>query len=239
MSDQNMQRKAFILFCLIVIAGCSADSPGDADKLNDPDWLIQHGSLAQKEVFLMQLGYSEDPSNADTVYKFLGDKDPRIVATAAYWIGYLEAREYIPTLLNLLDHEDHQIVNMAGAGLAEMAQSQDAQYLNRIHPVLDHEHLLARMSAIELVGMIGSSESTTLLIERLTDEKPAAKWQIVKALGRIGDARALPALREYRLEVQQMDHSVPNKGGVRSSDPHPSSLEAVTEDAIAKIESSM
>lgn len=234
-----MQWKAIILSCLIAIAGCSAESPGDADRPNDPDWLIEHGSSVRKEVFLMQLGYSEDPSNADIVYKFLGDKNPKIVATAAFWIGYLEARDYVPTLVDLLDHEDRQIVNMAGAGLAKMAKSQDAQHLNRIHPVLDHEHLLARMSAIEVIGMIGSSESTTFLVERLSDEEPAAKWQIVKALGRIGDARALPALKEYRLEVQQMDHSVPNKGGVRSSDPHPSSLEAVTEDAIAKIESSM
>lgn len=228
-----MQRKAFIVACLIGIAGCSADKP------SDPDWLIQHGSSAQKDVFLMELGYSEDESNADILYRFLGDKDPEISAKAAWWIGYLNARDYVPTLVDLLEHENRQIVNMAGAGLAKMADGRDTRYLDRIHPVLDHEYLLARMSAIELIGVIGSSESTTFLLERLFVEEPAAKWQIARALGKIGDVRALPALRQFQREVQLMDHSVPNKGGVRGSDPHPKSLEAVVEESIAMIESGM
>jgi HEAT repeat protein len=228
-----MQWKAFIVACLIAITGCSADRP------SDPDWLIQHGSSAQKEVFLMELGYSENVSNADVISKFLDDEDAEIVARAAFWIGYLKARDYVPTLVDFLEHDDRQVVNMAGAGLTEMADSRDVRYLDRIHPVLDHEFLLARMSAIEVIGMIGSSESTRFLVERLSDEEPAAKWQIVKALGRIGDLRALPALEEFRQEVKRMDHSVPNKGGVRSSDPHPSSLEAVIEESIAAIESGM
>ncbi|MDH3750954.1 MAG: HEAT repeat domain-containing protein [Gammaproteobacteria bacterium] len=228
-----MQRKAFIVACLMGIAGCSADRP------SDPDWLIQHGSSAQKEVFFMELGYSENASNADVLYRFLDDEDPEIVAKAAWWIGYLNARDYVPTLVDLLEHEDRQVVNMAGGGLAKMADSRDVRYLDRIYPVLDHEYLLARMSAIEVIGVIGSSESTKFLLERLSDEEPAAKWQIARALGRIGDVRALPALKQFQQAVQLMDHSVPNKGGVRGSDPHPESLEAVAEEAIAMIESGM
>ena len=225
-----MHTKAIIVFCLIGIAGCSEERP------NDPDWLIQYGNSAQKDIFLAQLGNSEDSSKADVLYRFLSDEDPEIVAKASYWIGYLNARDYIPTLIALLEHQDRQVVNMAGGGLAEMVDGRDARYLDRLYPVLEHEFLLARMSAIEVIGNIGNAESTHVLLEMFPDEEPAARWEIVNALGKIGDVRALPALKQFQQEVQLMDHSVPNRGGVRGSDPHPESFDFIVEESIAKIE---
>ena len=127
------------------------------------------------------------------------------------------------------------VVNMAGAGLLQMVDARDACFLPNLLVVLDHPELLARMSAIEAVGGIGSKDVTLPLIERLHSENPAAKWQIIAALGKIGDESALPMLYALLAQAIAMDHTVPNKGGTRGSVPHPDSFQAILEESISSI----
>lgn len=225
-----MLLRPLALLVLLVAIGCTESDP------KNPDWLLRSGTSEQKKMYLSELAYSNEPTQADVIARFLDDQDPEIVASACFYLGYLNAREYIPTLVKFLAHTDSQVVNMAASGIGQMANASDAKYLNQLYPVLDHQFLLARMSAIEAIGSIGSAESVQILVDIFDSEAPAAKWQIISALGQIGDSRALPKLREFQSIVASMDHSVPNKGGVRGSVPHPDSFEYILEESIARIE---
>ncbi len=51
-----------------------------------------------------------------------------------------------------------------------------------------------RETVVHLLGIIGSPSATSLLIEALSDPVPAVRLQAAKALGRVGDADAVPVL---------------------------------------------
>jgi HEAT repeat protein len=53
-----------------------------------------------------------------------------------------------------------------------------------------------RALAIRTLGWIGAEETVPLLIERLSDQNRYVRESAVRALGRIGDSRALPSLAE-------------------------------------------
>ena len=215
-----MARLTLIVF-LLVLFSCSK---------------VEEKTKEEKIQTLHEIGYSNDSSNAKQIEPYLKDKDAEVVSFACYYIGYLRAREYIPTLVAFLSDGDDQIVNMAGAGLAEMVDSRDVWILKDLYPLLHHKFLLARLSAIEAIGKIGSETSLDKLIEIFDASSTGQKARIISALGEIGSSKALPLLNQYLLEINKMDFSVPNKGGGRGVDFHPEVLKAITEEAILAIE---
>jgi HEAT repeat protein len=51
-----------------------------------------------------------------------------------------------------------------------------------------------RETVAHILGIIGSSSATSLLIDALSDATPSVRLQAAKALGRVGDAEAVPVL---------------------------------------------
>jgi HEAT repeat protein len=218
-----------LLLSIIALGGCMER------HTHDPDWLQSHGTEFEKQMYIAEIGNSEDQANAPKIAPFLNDPTPKIVGSTLFYLGYLHARSYIPTLETFLTSGDETIVNMAGSGLRNMVDARDTSLLPKLYPVLSHRFLLARMSAIECIGAIGSNDSTQILLAKLPSEEPAAQLQIIDALGKIKDSRALPALEAQLVAVKAMDHSVPNKGGVRGSVPHPDLMQFILKRAIESI----
>lgn len=180
---------------------------------------------------------SEARDREARIAEFLKHPNPGVVGAACWQLGDLRARQYLPDLVALLKHSDPGVVNMAGAGIREMVSDADANLLDHVTPVVSHDFLLARISAVEVLGRIRSSSSTPLLIERLKSEDSAVRYYIVAALGEIGDRSALPALEGYLEEVRRMDHSSPHMGRARGDPPHPQLLQEAIERAISNIKS--
>ena len=57
-----------------------------------------------------------------------------------------------------------------------------------------------RALAIRMLGVAGAEEAVPVLIERLTDRSRRVREAAARALGRIGDVRALPALAELYMQ---------------------------------------
>ena len=125
---------------------------------------------------------------------YLSHADPDIVGGACSQLGQLKARDYVPQLLALLEHRDGRVVNMAGAGLRDMLDARDVKLAPKFDALLHQKFLLARISAVEVLGNIRSTESVPKLLERLKVEDPAVRYYIVDSLGKIGTKQALPAL---------------------------------------------
>lgn len=213
-------RYAFLIVSVLVFPGCiDMENEKSQEKLD----------------YIVELGYSEDISNAPTIAAYLNDDDPEVVASASFFLGYLKARSYIEDLAKLLEHENPDIVNMAGAGLREMVNETDEYLLPELYSVLSHDYLLARLSAIEAIGAIKSPSSLQHLVDLFESSSSGQKARIITALGNIGEEEVLPLLESYLNSVLTMDHSVPNKGGTRDVDLHPEALQVITEEAIEAI----
>lgn len=182
-----------------------------------------------------KIAQSDDPDRENRVAAYLTHGDVDVVASACFQLGQLKARDYIPQLLALLEHKDGRVVNMAGAGLREMIDARDAKLAPRFEAVLAHEFLLARISAVEALGRIRSTDSVGKLLERLKMEDAAVRYYIVASLGEIGSKQALPALEAYLSEVRAMDMGSPHLGRARGTPPHPRVMKEAIERAIEDI----
>jgi HEAT repeat protein len=224
--------RLLVFLSVSMLLACSGPRDGEGGEKR------MVGTKVEKIAHISSLGYSGNLDHAKEVAEYLEDDEPEVVGQACFYLGYLEAREYIPRLAQLLEHEDATLVNMAASGLGLMVDGRDDDLLKALYRLLDSSNLSVRMSAIEAIGKIQAEESAATLISRFYREEPAAKLQIIQALGLIRSQKALPLLEGYLKEVKAMDHSVPNKGGVRGSVPHPSAMQAVLEEAISSIRAS-
>ena len=193
-------------------------------------------SREEKIRMISEIGYSENASQAEAIARFLSDADSEVVGQACFFLGYLGGRGYIADIENLLKSDDENVLNFCLSGLALMVDYRDEYLFDQILPLFNHESLLVRMSAAEALGNIRSKKALGVLMERFGKEAPAVQYEIVRALGKIGDEAALPLLRSYQKTVNSMDHSIPRSGGIRGSNPHPDVVGLAVMEAITAIE---
>lgn len=219
----------FFVFMLVCLGSCS-------DEVSKTTGEDMNPSREEKFKIISKAGDSGDVSQADGVASFLRDKDSEVVGRACFNLGYLGARAYINEIKNFLYSDDHDLLTLCLSGLTLMVDSRDENLLEQILPLVNHESRLVRMSAVEVLGNMQSQKASKILMDRFDREVSAVQYEIIKALGKIGDKNALPLLRSYKKVVEKMDHSMPRKGGARGIDPHPDVLAIVTMEAIELIQ---
>lgn len=221
----------YVAFTMLIVfsSGCSDyDQKGSGENMNM--------SREEKFAVISKAGDSDDLEQASKIAPFLQDKDAEVVGRACFNLGYLGAREYIGEIEQFLNSEDEDLLVLCLSGLALMVNQQDEHLFEAVKPSTSHHSTLVRMSAVEVLGKIHSKSALPILLRNFEQEAPAVKYEIIKALGQIGETEAIPLLRGYQIEVEAMDHSVPRKGGVRGSAPHPDVLASAIEDAISALE---
>lgn len=191
--------------------------------------------ILEKIAYITEKGNSGDLSVAGDIVRFLEDSDVQVRASACFYLGYLGAKAYIGLILNHLGSEDEEVTNQCLSGLALMIGESEGHLFEQIAPYIYSNSLLVKMSAVDALGAIGGSKSERLLLDVFDDNELSVKAQIVLALSKVGSAESLPALKSFLLEIRKMDYSVPRKGGVRGTPPHPAVLEHITLEAIKSV----
>ena len=194
-------------------------------------------SNEEKISIISEKGYSEDISQASSIAEFLIDDDNEVVGQTCFYLGYLGDRNYISKIKDFLNSDDYNLLNFCLSGLALMVDERDDYLLDQVLPLINHESILVRMSAVEVLGNIRSKKALKVLTGNFDQEAPAVQYEIIRALGKIGDDGALPLLQSYKKTVDAMDHAIPRKGATRGDDPHPDVLELAVVEAIAALES--
>ncbi|UCF80681.1 MAG: HEAT repeat domain-containing protein [Acidobacteriota bacterium] len=132
--------------------------------------------------------------------------------SAAYYLGRLsephEREEALLPLFEAFFHDENSMVQrFAGASLERYANADPVpnphparlQYLDalleRLKPPGD---ATLRSQAAVLLGYLNDARSTPTLVEALDDESMHVRTQAARALGRLGDMRALAPLRKKR-----------------------------------------
>jgi HEAT repeat protein len=166
---------------------------------------------------------TDDDLERDTLLRNLSHPDRFVRREAALALGQLKAHQAIEPLIALLD--DHQTVWDAAQDAAwALGEIGDRQAVEPLIAVLDKPFVAGR--AIEALAKLGdprmveplirlfreqcvSSIATILgnfgdvravepLIDALSDSDPGIRFYAARALGKLGDRRALPALERAR-----------------------------------------
>jgi hypothetical protein len=150
-------------------------------------------------------------------------------AAAAFALGDMGSTQAVPNLLRALDDRAVDVRRAAARSLGRIGATDairplvDVAVTGRVQrdvaklALLDigpaavpdlvelsgHPEPLVRASAVELVGLIGSADDATAIIDRLTDPSAAVRVAAAGALGRLGAAEARDAL------VRALDDRVP------------------------------
>ncbi|GMV50346.1 MAG: hypothetical protein NBKEAIPA_00336 [Nitrospirae bacterium] len=137
----------------------------------------------------------------------LGSRDWIVRMHAAKGLGRIGDPSAVSALMPLLQDKVKAVREEAAAALAALGTAAVAALID----ALQHEEWLVRLHAIEALGKLKSPEAVEPLLRTLfNDRDSAVREDVVRALGAIGDARAVdylvlimkePSLRLYAVEA--------------------------------------
>jgi len=185
-----------------------------------------------KKELIRELAETHDGVMIPYIQRYMHDKEKSVRQQATHSLGVLGDRSAIPLLLAQLDDDPMHCRGCALSGLYYLVNKNDAALLKQIYPLLSDKKMWIRRNVYRVIGRIGSPSSLSVLMAHFDKETPACKLAIVKAFGRIGDPEALPLLRKYLKEIEEMDFSVSYADRMPSKNPHPQTLKMEVERAI-------
>jgi HEAT repeat protein len=153
--------------------------------------------------------------SAQSLLPLLSDKDPFVRREAAYALGITRSSAAVPLLVQLL-HSD-KIDEVRGAAAVALGNIRNLASVAALIMVLNPQPTEGRQkkaskkgqnpfvlrSVARSLGQLGSIEAVPILLMALRDETADSdvRREAAVALGAIGDAAALPALRESSLSI--------------------------------------
>lgn len=186
----------------------------------DPEWEELAGALGlaapadfHKEMLIRRLSGTYDERAIDYLVDFLNEANPEIVAKAAFGLGELRARERLPELLNLTNHQAEVVRNLATHAIAAIVSPEDKLLLRPLLKLLSDEAVLVRIAAVEALGQLRNSVAVRPLINMLQDRSSGIRYHVIQSLGKIGDTRAVEALQRQKGrvlpdEARLIDHAI-------------------------------
>lgn len=122
------------------------------------------------------------------------DPDPLMRADAASKLGALNGADTASALLNALNDREWRVRAAAAGSLGQLAERRATIPLCRL---LGESRLEVRRAAVISLEQIGDVEATAMLLITLDTERDAETRRLIaRALGRIGDRRALRPLQQ-------------------------------------------
>ena len=123
----------------------------------------------------------------------LRDETPRARAAAARALARVEDEDAFGLLLSALDDEDQWVRYYAARALGEHRNGIAVPRLTQLAQA--DVSIPVRIAAIDTIGLRGSREATTELVRWAGDAETDVAAAALRALGRLGGAEALDALR--------------------------------------------
>jgi len=189
----------------------------------------------QKEL-LRALANTYDSSMIPFIKEYLTDDNKKVRQQAVHSLGILGDTSVIPLLLTQLEDNPLHCKGCALSGLSYLVNKNNDEILDTIHQSAIDRKMWIRRNAYRVIAEIANEKSFTVLKSVFKDENSACKLVIAEAFGRIGNVDALPLLKEYLDEINEMDFSVSYKNRHRNKNPHPKTLKYEVEKAINVLE---
>ncbi len=142
------------------------------------------------------LGLVPPPSPLHTeLLRLLRDQDPRVMERAILSAGKIQAREYLPLVIEKLG--DRQLVAAASAVLAQYGDRAVGTLLDYLNDVA--VPLVVRKRIPDVLARIPTGEAVAVLANSLIQSDPGLRYDVLKALNKIRrrDPALLPAVVDF------------------------------------------
>ncbi len=178
---------------IIALILCSsmvlAKNAGPANKFK----LMKSTSAAVRRVAVRDIGRMRQPSSLKVLTEALGnDSDFGVRAMAAEALGNMRSKEAVPALVKALSDKNR---NVRSAAIVAFGYIRSRKSVKPLAEFLNNEKDLGlRISALNVLGVIGSEEAAPVLMEILGGKNPRLSSIAAQSLGRMRYAKALKPL---------------------------------------------
>jgi len=167
--------------------------------------LMKSTSPAVRREAVRDIGRMRQPSAVKILCEALeNDADFGVRAMAAEALGNMRSREGVPSLVKALGDENR---NVRAGVIVAFGYIRDKNSVQPLAEYLKKETDLGlRLSAINVLGVIGSHEAAPALMEALEDKNPRLSSVAAQSLGRMRYSQALKPL--LKLASKSKDESL-------------------------------
>ena len=179
------------VFCLFVLSGFAFAQM----NLKDQFLMLQSTSVAKRRMAAMQLGRMRNPASVQELMKVL-EKDPDfgVRAQAAESLGNLRDRKATPALIKALGDKNR---NVRASVIVAFGYLRDR---SAVEPLINYykteDDLGLRISALNVLGVLGDARALPLMIQTLKDKNARIRTIAAQALGRLRKPEATKPLLE-------------------------------------------
>lgn len=172
----------------VVKALAEADSSG-AKKLVE-ELRTARKNEAQIAGMVDALALSKQILDQDLI-TLLDDPNPAVVCDAAQILGRRESKQAVPALKRLTEHADD---NVALAAVEALGRVGGREAIDSLLLLAETRNFFRTFPTIDVLGRSGDPRALEVLLRLAAD--PLYGVEAVRAIGRLGDVAALPALVE-------------------------------------------
>ena len=167
---------------------------------------------------VLELGRIGAPQAASTLIKMLNDPDEKVRTDAAIGLGWMQSKEAVPALIKVAEGSDIPLRRRAVQALGQIG---DLRAVPVLMACAESKDYFVSENAILGLGWLQAKAAVPRLLKIVTDSDPQNPEQrglmlaAIRALGHIGDERALPLLE--KLAKEATDFPFARRGGKRIS----------------------
>ncbi len=179
------------ILCLLAFYGFAAAQPALQEKFE----LLESTSIAVRREAVMQIGKMRSPAAMSRLVEVLeNDTDFGVRASAAEALGNIRNKASTPALVKALGDENK---NVKSSVIIAMGYMRDRTSVDPLLSFLGKEKDTGlRISAINVLGVIGDERALPTFAKLLKDENPRIKTISAQALGRLRKPAAVEPLLE-------------------------------------------
>ncbi|MFH1958170.1 MAG: HEAT repeat domain-containing protein [bacterium] len=179
------------ILCLLVFYGFASAQPELQKKFE----LLESTSIAVRREAVMQIGQMRSPTAMTRLSEVLeNDTDFGVRAQAAEALGNIRNKASTPALIKALGDENKNVKSSVIIALGYMRDR------NAVDPLLSflgkEKDTGLKISAINVLGVIGDERALPTFAKLLKDENPRIKTISAQALGRLRNPAAVEPLLE-------------------------------------------
>lgn len=165
-----------------------ASVPDLVDALDDRD-----GAVRQRAV--EALGELPDRSVCDPLLPMLDDPEPKVAAAAARCLGSFSEPRVVSELLRIVIGDSDRVARAVFGALKMLGHGVSVPELTDqvTSPNVDVQR---KATAVDLLGLTGEGQAFPTLLTALGHQERLMRVAAARALGRLGDRRAAPHLRD-------------------------------------------
>lgn len=141
-----------------------------------------------------------DPAAVPALLRLIDDDDPAARQWAALALGVIRDPRAVEPIAGLLDDSEKAVRMDAIRALGRIGHVTALRPLRRF---IDSSHGDdEKVEAIDAIGSVDSPDKVNVLVHLLDHDSAEIQSRTVRALGQVGDALAIPALRRRRQAVR-------------------------------------